>query len=117
MIKKTAAEIKQDKMVKFFYKSKKKKVFIKKDKKPKVKKQKEKTPKRNYYAELKSPEWKKRRAEILEIDNHKCIYCGSKTKLVIHHTKYIEGRKAWEYPDQYLITLCDLCHKSIHYIM
>lgn len=34
--------------------------------------------------------------------------------LNIHHKYYIENRKAWEYNDDALITLCENCHRVEH---
>ena len=60
---------------------------------------------------LKSPEWQKKRLEILSRDNFMCQLCGSKTEtLHVHHRAYIKGRKPWEYADVFLITLCEYCH-------
>lgn len=35
-------------------------------------------------------------------------------KLNVHHKHYIVDKKAWEYKDTELITLCDSCHYNIH---
>jgi len=32
----------------------------------------------------------------------------------IHHKRYIDNRKVWEYCDNDLITLCKKCHTSLH---
>jgi 5-methylcytosine-specific restriction endonuclease McrA len=37
-----------------------------------------------------------------------------KSGLHIHHTYYISGKKAWEYKDEALITLCYSCHEKLH---
>ena len=34
--------------------------------------------------------------------------------LNIHHNYYIHGRKPWEYPNDALVTLCEICHKKRH---
>ncbi|MDE6231546.1 MAG: hypothetical protein K2M37_08010 [Muribaculaceae bacterium] len=34
--------------------------------------------------------------------------------LNVHHKNYILGRKAWEYKDSDLVTLCNECHLSVH---
>lgn len=59
-------------------------------------------------------EWQLRRLLILKRDGFKCTKCGSTHILQIHHLKYDNKLKYWEYPDEYLITLCDLCHKKEH---
>ena len=34
--------------------------------------------------------------------------------LTVHHKRYIVGKKAWEYEDEDLVTLCQRCHSKIH---
>lgn len=34
--------------------------------------------------------------------------------LQVHHKHYIIGRKAWEYEDEVLVTLCQDCHSKVH---
>ena len=68
-----------------------------------------------YQEQLKKPEWKKKRLEILIRDNATCYLCGyTGIKLNVHHISYIKGKKAWEYPDEMLFTVCRGCHKKIH---
>jgi len=69
-----------------------------------------------YEEQLLTPEWKSRRAEILERDWYMCQKCMSSKNLQVHHKKYIDGLMAWEYSDWYLITLCGTCHKNEHEI-
>lgn len=66
----------------------------------------------NDYAEkLKDPRWQKKRLEILQRDNWACQKCDSKENtLHVHHRIYLPGCNPWEYPDGYLVTLCELCH-------
>lgn len=67
----------------------------------------------NQYSEtLKNGNWQKRRVEILQRDNFKCVLCKSEDRLEIHHINYIDGIKAWEYPNDMLITLCRGCHEK-----
>ncbi|GEM_PF-6008465 len=35
-------------------------------------------------------------------------------KMNVHHKKYIEGKMAWEYEPNDLITICEECHQRIH---
>ena len=64
------------------------------------------------YADLlKDPRWKKRRLDILERDGNRCQMCGEKNQLHIHHRTYL-NRVPWDYPDEYLVTLCEDCHDS-----
>jgi len=68
----------------------------------------------NYKQQLRSKNWKDKRLFILERDNFCCVKCNSKDNLQVHHTLYIKGRKAWEYNNKYLITVCSSCHLEIH---
>ena len=67
-----------------------------------------------YYELLKSPEWKKRRLEILESDGWKCKRCGIDEDLQVHHLHYRKGLLPWKYKDDELMTVCKGCHESIH---
>ena len=86
----------------------------KKHKKAASKPKKALTRKEEYYQELEHPLWKEKRKVILERDRYQCRICGSKHNLVVHHIKYSEGKKAWQYPNLDLITLCEDCHKKVH---
>jgi 5-methylcytosine-specific restriction endonuclease McrA len=68
----------------------------------------------SYSLQLKDIKWKNKRAEILKRDGYKCRRCSSKSNLHIHHKIYVEGRMAWEYTNQFLITLCSNCHEQEH---
>lgn len=69
----------------------------------------------DYKEQLKHPKWQKKRLEIMQRDNFQCQCCFSKEDtLTVHHKKYIDGKSAWEYPDNLLITLCEDCHQSVH---
>jgi len=46
----------------------------------------------------------------IEFGEHKLVM----PELHVHHKKYIEGRKLWEYEDNDLETLCFECHKEKH---
>jgi len=60
---------------------------------------------------LKSPNWQKKRLFILERDSWKCRFCGDEhTQLQVHHTIYLPDKLPWDYPDEYLLTLCSICH-------
>lgn len=63
-----------------------------------------------FQAFLDSDLWQHARQAALERDNHRCVLCGSQESLQVHHTSY----RAWWNPDgQYLMTLCDSCHRII----
>lgn len=66
------------------------------------------------YSELlKNPFWQKKRNAILERDNYTCQNCNDEfTNLQVHHTYYTNGKMPWEYPDEALVTLCELCHEK-----
>jgi hypothetical protein len=66
------------------------------------------------YSELlKSPHWQKMRLEILSRDEWKCRLCKSTEKtLHVHHIRYKQGAKPWEYDEADLVTLCEECHES-----
>lgn len=77
-------------------------------------KQKKDDYKEQYKLQLEHPLWLKKRQIILDRDNHKCMLCGSSENLQVHHTKYSKGKKAWEYPNSTLVTLCRNCHQKVH---
>lgn len=69
----------------------------------------------NYRDLLRDPKWQKKRLKIMERDNFQCQFCKSEINtLVVHHKKYINGRKPWEYDNEWLTTLCIYCHNHIH---
>ena len=56
-------------------------------------------------------EWRNLRKVILERDNNRCVYCGSKKHLVIHHIVSVrEGGK--DVPEN-LETVCNVCHPTV----
>lgn len=78
----------------------------------KKKKQKE-SAKEQYYQDLEHPKWHTKRMVIINRDKQ-CAICGSHLNLQVHHTKYIKGKRAWEYPNSTLVTLCRDCHQKVH---
>jgi len=91
----------------------------KKEYKPKVKKEKVAKPKlsdkqKEYKQYLKSPQWKKKRLEIIMRDNFTCRKCGigvTPSMAEVHHLTYQRIFK--ELPSD-LITLCRNCHMKEH---
>ena len=71
-------------------------------------------PAMSYREQLQYSEWNKKRAEIWQRDGHKCVRCGSRTMLHVHHKEYKSGIFAWEYPNSELETLCNDCHSKEH---
>lgn len=67
-----------------------------------------------YSKDLQNGQWQKKRLEILQRDNFKCLCCGSANSLVVHHLFYKYGLKPWQYPNDSLVTLCELCHTKLH---
>lgn len=67
-----------------------------------------------YEEQLRSPQWWYVRDRVLERDGWRCKNCGSGNNLQVHHRYYIHGRKAWEYHDEALVTLCERCHAVTH---
>lgn len=64
--------------------------------------------------------WKLFRDSIIELDGSKCSVCGRKREevtLQVHHKRYINGLKPWEYSTEDCITLCRGCHASEHGII
>lgn len=71
----------------------------------------------NYNEKLLDPRWQRKKAEILERDDYTCKSCGSKhITLHAHHIFYIENTDPWDYKDDALITLCEVCHNTQHLI-
>jgi 5-methylcytosine-specific restriction endonuclease McrA len=65
-----------------------------------------------YTEKLRSPQWQKKRLQILERDNWQCCSCGdSQSNLQVHHLLYAR-RDPWDYPDDVYQTLCENCHKE-----
>jgi len=69
----------------------------------------------NYSDQINSPKWQKKRLDILNLHGFKCEKCGNEDKqLHVHHTRYIKGRKAWEYDNDIFEVLCCDCHEKEH---
>ncbi|MGP1272014.1 MAG: HNH endonuclease [Phycisphaerales bacterium] len=64
-------------------------------------------------------EWLSRRRQVLEYDNFKCQNCGrtqdNTQSLHVHHKRYVNGRRMWEYGLEDLVTLCARCHQREHF--
>lgn len=66
-----------------------------------------------YSDKLKDPRWQKKRLEIFNRDNWRCVYCDDdKSTLVVHHLEY--SGEPWEVDNIFLITLCSNCHELEH---
>ncbi len=69
----------------------------------------------NFY---KTGAWVRKRAEILERDNHECQRCkgagGYSKGNVVHHIKHLEDRPDLALDDDNLMTVCERCHNILH---
>jgi len=63
----------------------------------------------NFY--LSSPAWQEKRRNILERDNHTCLFCGTNTATQVHHLSYDNLGNETEFE---LISVCHPCHQTIH---
>ena len=69
---------------------------------------------RDYYRNvyLKSDEWQRKRFVVLRRDDWHCVYCGERATQV-HHKKYAKINIGRE-PIDWLVSVCESCHKSLH---
>lgn len=66
----------------------------------------------DYQQLLRHPFWQAKRLEIFQRDKFTCTKCFDKfTNLQVHHTFY-DHRFPWEYPNDSMITVCELCHEK-----
>lgn len=70
---------------------------------------------RDYYRNeyLKSDAWQRKRYVVLKRDNWRCVYCGQPATQV-HHKRYAK-RNIGKEPIDWLVSVCDNCHNSIHH--
>ena len=71
----------------------------------------------NYKDQLKTSAWLRKKYEIMSRDNFVCTSClcdNFERQLEVHHVVYFKDKKAWEYLDYYLVTLCRDCHQKEH---
>ena len=66
-----------------------------------------------YEAYLQTEQFNEKRKSVFDRDNHKCVVCGSKNNLQVHHLTY---RNVFQEPLSDLITLCKNCHATYHAI-
>lgn len=73
----------------------------------------------SYQDYLSSSQWREKARRRLQIDNFCCQMCGSRgssaNRLEIHHLSYKNIYQENPYRD--LVTLCHVCHRSIHCVM
>jgi uncharacterized protein CbrC (UPF0167 family) len=67
---------------------------------------------KSYSEKLKDPRWQKKRLKILERDRWVCQKCGQDDiTLHVHHRLYSKQySEPWDYPDELLVALCEICH-------
>ena len=69
----------------------------------------------DYKEQAKDYRWIKKSKEIMKRDDYTCQLCGkTRVKLNVHHIKYLKGIDYWDYPDELLMTVCEVCHSKIH---
>lgn len=71
-------------------------------------------------AKYSDAKWSGFREKILQRDGYKCTQCGitvDDAVLQVHHEKYLYGKKPWEVPEYYCVTLCKGCHAEEHGII
>lgn len=69
----------------------------------------------DYKEQMNDPRWVERSREIMKRDNFTCQLCGKNhVRLNVHHIRYIKGKDYWDYPDELLMTVCEICHAKIH---
>lgn len=66
---------------------------------------------KSYDEYLLSDEWKELRQKALNKYHNRCVICGDKENLQVHHTNY----RDMENPD--LVVLCTDCHKFFHEVI
>lgn len=76
---------------------------------------------RQYQEYLKSPEWAKVAYRRLEIDDFECQMCGCHGTafnwLEVHHISYKSMYQEGGRVEEDLVTVCHVCHKSLHRLM
>jgi hypothetical protein len=70
--------------------------------------------KEEYKEQLRDNRWSVKRKKILARDKCKCQECSSRYCLEVHHLYYVTDKKAWEYPNDVLVTWCNDCHSKWH---
>ena len=69
---------------------------------------------KTYSEKLKDPRWQKLRLQVFERDEFTCRKCDCKENtLTVHHRKYHKSGNPWDIDVDYLVTLCEHCHKNV----
>jgi len=70
----------------------------------------------NYFELLQHPLWQKKKAEII-IRDGRCQTCPRiDITLHVHHKYYKPDTNPWDYPNEALITICEVCHNNQHLV-
>src|SRR4051812_4223006 len=68
-----------------------------------------------YTRQLSDPRWQRKRLEIMQAADWKCVRCDcDDMELHVHHAEYHDDKKPWEYEDKFLLCLCSDCHTLAH---
>lgn len=68
-------------------------------------------------------QWRKKRLEVLALDNYECQNCKRKGKYskatIVHHIKHVKDRpdlamSIWDGEERQLVCLCKKCHEDEH---
>ncbi len=69
---------------------------------------------KTYWEKLRDPRWQKKRLQVMERDGFECQECGDKTStLNVHHKFYRSKADPWDYESEWLVTLCESCHRTV----
>ena len=99
----------------------KKEKLAKQSKKPKQQKLKDKgliklakkIKNASYINFLKSKYWRQTRGYVLKRDEYKCLICGRKSRLEVHHITYKNHFNEHNHLED-LHTICRVCHREYH---
>ncbi len=68
-----------------------------------------------YEEDLSHPNWRNLRERLFKKANYKCSKCSRQGgSLEIHHKYYVDGKRAWEYPEDAFEVLCTKHHAEVH---
>ena len=63
---------------------------------------------------LQDPRWKRKAYYIKKRDENNCVICGGTNNIQVHHLNYGKSIEPWDVPNEWLVTLCEDCHKKVH---
>jgi len=69
----------------------------------------------SYFEKFRNPRWQKKRLKIMEKAGFKCegMCLTSDRTLNVHHGYYEKDLNPWDYDDDTLWCLCEVCHEQI----